>query len=147
MEKVTNISKMIQRREKESTIPVDLKKALTSNPVAQTAWDNATQIGRRDFITWIEGAKQPETRARRIGIACDKLTRGDKRPCCYAVVPMSLYKALGENPQAKTTWKDLSPNERRDLVSWIDEVDGKVPTTQRIDKVITMLKVGKIKLL
>lgn len=133
------------KKEEESKVPTDFKRALASNPIAQAAWSTTTQIGRRDFITWIEGAKQPETRARRIGVACDKLTRGDKRPCCYAVVPMNLYKALGSSPQAKVTWKDLSPNERRDIVGWVDEVDGKEATALRIQKVITMLENGKRK--
>ena len=137
---------IITKREEESKVPADLKRALDTNPVAKVAWNTTTQIARRDFITWIEGAKQPTTRVRRIGVACDKLTRGDKRPCCYAVVPMDLYKALGVSPQAKVTWKNLSPNERRDVVRWIDEVNGKEATRERIAKIIGMLTTGKLKL-
>jgi uncharacterized protein YdeI (YjbR/CyaY-like superfamily) len=134
------------KKEDESKVPPDFKKALDANPVAKVAWDATTQVARRDFVTWIEGAKQPATRVRRIGVACDKLTRGDKRPCCYAVVPMDLYKALGTNPQAKVTWKDLTPNERRDIVSWVDKADGKEATKLKIEKVMIMLKNGKLKL-
>ena len=29
------------------------------------------------------------------------LVSGKRRPCCYAIVPMNLYKALAANPKAK----------------------------------------------
>lgn len=127
-------------QESEHKVPSDLIKALMTIPKAKEKWDEITPVARRDFITWIEGAKQPETRIRRIGIACEKLIRGDRRPCCYAVIPMDLYKALGNNSQAKAAWKNLSPNERRDVVSWVDEVDSKEATKQRIEEVMRMLE-------
>ncbi len=131
------------KKDSELKVPTDLRKTLTSSSSVLLLWNGLTPIARRDFITWIEGAKQPATRARRIGIARDKLIKGDRRPCCYAVVPMNLYKALGKSPQAKTAWKNLTPHERRDFVSLIDNIQGKEGRDRNIDKVVTMLAHGK----
>ena len=136
MAKVTHLALKI---EKEYPVPSDMKKALSKNALVQEAWKNITPIARRDFITWGESAKQSETRVRRIGIACDKLASGKKRPCCYAIVPMNLYKALGENPKAKAVWKNLNATEKRDLVSWTQEVAGKEAQGLRIEKVCNTL--------
>ncbi len=53
-------------KESESKVPADLQKALVAKPSVETQWKDLTPVARRDFITWIEGAKQPETRTRRI---------------------------------------------------------------------------------
>jgi uncharacterized protein YdeI (YjbR/CyaY-like superfamily) len=127
----------------ETKVPADLRKALTSIPNGNTLWKDLTQLARRDFITWIEQAKQEETRKRRIKIACDKLLKGDKRPCCYAVVPMNLYKALGATPKAKAMWSTLSANEKRDFVSFIHDAKEKEVRGIRIDKVCIILINGK----
>ncbi len=115
-------------------------------PSVLKKWDNITPISRRDFITWIDQAKKSETRKRRIGIARDKLIQGDKRPCCYAVVPMNFYKALSENPKSKAVWKELSPTAKRDFVSWIDEAKDKEAHGVRIEKACIMLESGKQKI-
>ena len=130
-------------KEKEQVLPTDFHKVLTSHPKAKAAWNDITPVARRDFITWIEGAKQLETRKRRIKTAYDKLIRGDKRPCCYAVVPMNLYKALNGNPAAKAIWKDLTPMTRRDFVSWIDGAKDSKTHESRIDKVCSKLAAKK----
>jgi uncharacterized protein YdeI (YjbR/CyaY-like superfamily) len=125
-------------------VPSDLRRALAAKPKAKKLWENLTPIARRDFISWVEGAKQEETRKRRIERTCDMLLTGKRRPCCYAVVPMSLYKALDANPKAKATWKTLTPDERRDFVSWIDAA--KEPErTERIEKVGAKLAAGRRK--
>jgi uncharacterized protein YdeI (YjbR/CyaY-like superfamily) len=125
-------------------IPSDLKKAISSNPLTLTAWKNITDVSRRDFITWIEGAKQPATRVRRISIAYDKLLRGDKRPCCYAVVPMNLYKALGEDKKAKAAWSTVSAMGKRDFVSFVEEGRDKDEKALRVQQVCLMLSKGKL---
>ena len=126
-----------------TAIPSDLQKALTKTPKGKALWDSITPIGQRDFLRWIDSAKQPATRTRRIAITCSKLTSGDRRPCCYAVVPMNLYKALGENPKAKATWSTLSPDERRDFVDWLDAAKDKDAQKTRIEKICTLLATGK----
>ena len=58
-------------------LPADLKKALTSDPQALTAW------ARNEWICWIESAKKAETRSRRIEWGCSSLKDGKRRPCCW----------------------------------------------------------------
>ncbi|PYL82920.1 MAG: hypothetical protein DMF23_11140 [Verrucomicrobia bacterium] len=66
--------------ESEATLPVDLRKALAAAPVAKAQWRDLTPIARRDFISWIDSAKQPETHRRRIEKACSMLAAGKRRP-------------------------------------------------------------------
>ncbi len=141
---MVKVVQIAQKIEKEYPVPSDMKKALSKNALVQDAWKNITPIARRDFITWVESAKQSETRVRRIGITCDKIASGKKRPCCYAIVPMNLYKALGENPKAKAVWKNLNATEKRYLVSWTQEVEGKESQGLRIEKVCKNLVLKNI---
>ena len=65
-------------------VPADLRKALAAAPkAARAAWSEITPIARRDWIQWITSAKRAETRARRIGSACDMLAGGKRRVCCF----------------------------------------------------------------
>src|ERR1700730_847504 len=96
--------------ESEPRVPTDLRKVLAASARAKAQWSDLTPIARRDFITWIESAKQPETRKRRVESIPSRLASGKRRPCCYALVPMNLYKAIGSLPKAKAQWKD-----RRDV--------------------------------
>lgn len=63
--------------------PDDLKKALRSSAVALEAWEGITPLARNEFICWIEDAKRPETRLKRIDVAMSKLEDGQRRPCCW----------------------------------------------------------------
>ncbi len=129
--------------EPEIPVPTDQRKALGAVPLVKTAWEGLTPIARRDFVTWVEGAKQAETRTRRIEKACDMLAKGKRRPCCYAVVPMNFYKALGESPRAKAMWGELTPNERRDFVAWVELVKDSEARAVKIAKACDMLAKGK----
>jgi hypothetical protein len=73
----------IASSDREPTVPADLRKALAGAPKAKTVWDNITVLARRDWIHWIDSAKQAETRARRIKNGCDMLAGGKKRVCCF----------------------------------------------------------------
>ena len=125
--------------ESEPRVPTDLRKVLAASARAKAQWSDLTPIARRDFISWIESAKQPETRKRRVESIPSRLASGKRRPCCYALVPMNLYKAIGSLPKAKAQWKDLTANERRDFVDWIDSAKESDMRTQRIEKVCVML--------
>lgn len=67
----------------EPDVPEDLKQALESTPHAYALWKKVTPIAHWDWIRWIRATKQPETRKRRIKVACSKLTAGTRRPCCF----------------------------------------------------------------
>ena len=129
--------------ESEATLPVDLRKALAAAPVAKAQWRDLTPIARRDFISWIDSAKQPETRRRRIEKACSMLAAGKRRPCCYSIVSFNLYTALAATPMAKAQWSDLTPIERRDFISWIDSAKQPETHRRRIEKACSMLAAGK----
>src|SRR5436190_18352015 len=103
---------------KEPRLPTDLRKALAAARMAKAKWSDLTPIARRDFISWIDSAKQLETRKRRIERACSMLAAGKRRPCCYSIVSFNLYTALAATPMAKAQWRDLTPIERRELIRW-----------------------------
>ena len=134
---------MTKGKESEQRVPTDLRKALRANANAMNQWSDLTPLARRDFISWIEGAKQLETRKRRIEVACFKLVAGKHRPCCYAIVPMNLYRALVGNSKAKATWKDLTGNERRNFASWIDGAKQPETHRRRVERVPSILAAGK----
>ena len=127
----------------ELRVPTDLRKALAAAPMAKAQWSDLTPIARRDFISWIESAKQPETRRRRIERACSMLAAGKRRPCCYSIVSFDLYTALNATPKAKAQWSDLTPIERRDFISWMDSAKQPEAHRRRIEKACAMLAAGK----
>jgi uncharacterized protein YdeI (YjbR/CyaY-like superfamily) len=129
--------------ESEARVPTDLGKALAAAPKAKAQWRDLTPIARRDFISWINSAKQPETRRRRIEKACSMLVAGKRRPCCYSIVSFNLYTALAANPKAKAQWSDLTPIERRDFISWMDSAKQPETHRRRIEKACVMLAAGK----
>lgn len=67
----------------EPEVPDDLKLALQSHPQAKAMWDTITPMARWDWIRWINGTKQAETRRRRIEVSMSKMKAGERRPCCF----------------------------------------------------------------
>lgn len=124
-------------------LPADLKKVLTADPAAKARWDDLTPVARRDFISWIDSAKQEATRKRRVESVPSRLASGKRRPCCYAIVPMDLYTALNASPKAKATWKGLTPDARRDFIGWVDGAKDKASHERRIEKACAVLAAGK----
>ncbi|WP_144897818.1 YdeI/OmpD-associated family protein [Luteimonas cucumeris] len=70
-------------QEPDPEIPADLRKALQANPEAQVTWESATTVARLDWIHWITSAKQAKTRVKRIADACEMLSAGKRRVCCF----------------------------------------------------------------
>jgi len=64
-------------------LPEDLRKALTADAAVLALWQAITPLGRNEFICWVEDAKQPATRAKRIRRTAEELREGKKRPCCW----------------------------------------------------------------
>jgi len=131
------------REEPEPGVPTALRKALAATPKAKAQWSDLTPIARRDFISWIDSAKQLETRRRRIARACSMLAAGKRRPCCYSIVSFNLYSALAATPKAKAQWSDLTPIERRDFISWMDSAKEPERHRRRIEKACAMLAAGR----
>src|SRR5438309_6605335 len=126
-------------KESEPRVPTDMRKALAATPMAKAQWKDLTRIARRDFISWIDSAKQSETRRRRIERACSMLAAGKRRPCCYSIVSLDLHQALAATPMAKAQWSDLTPIERRDFISWMDLAKEPETHRRRIEKACVML--------
>lgn len=127
----------------KENLPANLRKELKASPGVQALWKNLTPIARRDFISWIESAKLEETRNKRAATAISMLKAGKRRPCCYALVPMGLYKSLDALPKAKSAWKSLTPDEKRDFNDWIGAAKDPGQRQQRIEKTCALLLQGK----
>ncbi|UUL83634.1 YdeI/OmpD-associated family protein [Sphingomonas qomolangmaensis] len=61
----------------------DLQAAVRADPQAMVLWEQLTPLGRDEFICWVDDARQPATRQRRIQRTCEELLEGKKRPCCW----------------------------------------------------------------
>jgi len=124
-------------------VPADLRKVFAAAPKAKVQWSDLTPLARKDFIMWIDSAKQTETRKRRIESIPSRLASGKRRPCCFAIVPMDLHKALAGAPKAKSNWSKLTSLERRDFASWVDSAKDSGTRTKRVEKICFMLAAGK----
>ena len=89
---------MSSEEESEPEIPADLQEALAASPQALAAWDETTTIARIDWVHWIVSAKQTKTRLKRIEDACDMLSSGKRRVCCFD--PSGFYSKALSAPKA-----------------------------------------------
>lgn len=64
-------------------IPKDLLAAMQQSTKAYDLWTNITPMARWEWIRWLRSTANPQTRARRIKVAIDKLSAGKRRPCCW----------------------------------------------------------------
>ncbi|HSP03949.1 MAG TPA: YdeI/OmpD-associated family protein [Acidimicrobiales bacterium] len=64
-------------------LPDDLREGLEASAVALEAWHDITPLARNEFICWVEDAKRPPTRERRIRRTREELEEGQRRPCCW----------------------------------------------------------------
>ena len=62
----------------------DVRLAIQSNAALLALWESLSPLGRNEFICWVDDAKQPATRKRRIERLGGSLLEGKKRPCCWA---------------------------------------------------------------
>ena len=69
--------------EPEPEVPEDLLAELRSVPTAWSAWMDTTAMARRDWITWMNQGRKPETRRIRMDKMMDMLSKGKRRVCCY----------------------------------------------------------------
>ena len=67
----------------EPEIPADVRKALAADAKARAIWTATTPAARWDWIRWIRSTNNPDTRAKRIVVACSKMRSGERRPCCF----------------------------------------------------------------
>ena len=66
----------------EPDIPRDITDAIARAGLTDR-WDDLTVKARWAWFRWIRATANPATRQKRIEVACSKLSRGDRRPCCF----------------------------------------------------------------
>lgn len=59
-------------------LPEDVAALVAANPDAAATWERLAPSQRREYVTWIEEAKRPETRQRRVEQTIAKLAQGEK---------------------------------------------------------------------
>jgi Bacteriocin-protection, YdeI or OmpD-Associated/Domain of unknown function (DUF1905) len=57
-------------------VPADLRAALAAQPEAKKAFSALSFTHRREYVEWVEEAKRPETRARRIAGTVERVREG-----------------------------------------------------------------------
>ena len=60
------------------TVPKDLRAALADDVAAKQAFSKLSYTHRREYVDWVEEAKRPETRARRLEKFVAMLKRGER---------------------------------------------------------------------
>jgi len=79
--------------------PADLRAALKASPEGKAMWTELTTMGRLDWVRWIESAKKPQTRERRVRRTIDQLSEGKRRACCTNVYEY-MQRRVEEDEQA-----------------------------------------------
>ena len=64
-------------------VPVDLRKALTTDGAALAKWEDITPLARNEWICWVESVKTPEKRKQHVERTVAELKEGMRRPCCW----------------------------------------------------------------
>lgn len=67
--------------------PGDLRETLVGDSDALALWEGLTPLARNEWICWVQDAKKPETRRRRIERVRAELKEGMRRPCCWPGCP------------------------------------------------------------
>ena len=65
--------------ERKMDAPADLAEQLATNPKAAAYFTKLAYTHQREFVRWLEGAKRPDARARRLGEIVEMLGQGRKR--------------------------------------------------------------------
>src|SRR5690349_14278517 len=64
-------------------LPMDLRKALTSDSAALAIWEGLTPLARNEWICWVTFVKKDETRKEHVKRTISELKEGMRRPCCW----------------------------------------------------------------
>ena len=67
----------------EAALSPELAAALAGDPAARATFDAFPPSARRDYCEWIDAAKRPETKARRVAEAVARLREGKRRNWKY----------------------------------------------------------------
>jgi uncharacterized protein YdeI (YjbR/CyaY-like superfamily) len=62
----------------DGVVPDDLAAAFTARPGSRDAWEAFPRSVRRAHLEWVEQAKQPATRARRVAEIAEGAAKGER---------------------------------------------------------------------
>jgi len=65
-------------------LPADMRKAILADKNMTAMWQDITPLARNKWICWTVTVAKPETRAKHIVVMRDKMSKGMRRPCCWA---------------------------------------------------------------
>ena len=85
-------------QEPEPELPEAFALALKEFPEARATWDATTTLARVDWVHWMVSARQEKTRQKRVRDACDMLSSGKKKVCCFD--PSGYYSKAFRAPEA-----------------------------------------------
>lgn len=66
----------------EPEMPQDLMDAI-SQAGLMPQWRKVTVKAKWEWLRWVRSTSNPDTRKKRIHVACSKLSKGNRRPCCF----------------------------------------------------------------
>jgi hypothetical protein len=69
----------LDTKERVVKVPADVTKAISAKPPVKALWATLTPRCREEWVQWIEEAKKPETRSRRIDVTVERLAQGKRR--------------------------------------------------------------------
>ena len=77
----TSVDVVMEKDEesREVAAPRDVIAAIRGDRAAKEIWSAKTPTFRAEYILWVEEAKSPETRARRIAATVEKVSKGKRR--------------------------------------------------------------------
>jgi hypothetical protein len=68
----------LDSEERQVVVPDDLLQAFVDQPTAKDVFENLSNSHKKEYVNWILGARQEETRRRRIEKAVELLSHGKK---------------------------------------------------------------------
>ena len=74
-----SVAMEVDTEPRKVVVPADLRTALTADPGAKAAFAKLSFTHRREYVEWIEEAKRPETRTRRIVGTVERVREGKPR--------------------------------------------------------------------
>jgi hypothetical protein len=86
----------------EPTLPSDLRTAVEGSPEARAMWAKITPMARWEWLRWVNGTKNPDTRKHRIEVSISKMKKGMRRPCCF-------NRAMCTDPYVSKSGRLLEP--------------------------------------
>lgn len=66
----------------EPRLPDDIRQALAETGLNES-WSYLSNKAKWEWLRWIRSTRNEVTRGKRIRVACSKLEKGDRRPCCF----------------------------------------------------------------